>query len=95
MKTKINDNQDNKKKEVRYADQNDKTVREQLDLDVETDIATTSISILASQVIKNPVDMTMITCISTSPEQFALFTQDDATLSLFHSIRSEQIAGWT
>jgi len=78
-----------------YAQKNGKTVREYLYSDVETAYASTSISILASQVINNPVDMTMITGTSTRPEQFAFFTNDDGTLALFHSIRSEKIAGWT
>ena len=78
-----------------YAQKNGKTVREYLYSDVETAYASTSISILASQVINNPVDMTMITGTTTRPEQFAFFTNTDGTLALFHSIRSEKIAGWT
>ncbi len=78
-----------------YAQKNGKAIREYLYSDVETAYASTSISILASQVINNPVDMTMITGTSTRPEQFAFFTNTDGTLALFHSIRSEKIAGWT
>ena len=78
-----------------YAQKNGKAIREYLYSDVETAYASTSISILASQVIDSPVDMTMITGTSTRPEQFAFFTNTDGTLALFHSIRSEKIAGWT
>ena len=78
-----------------YAQKNGKAVREYLFSDVESAYASTSISILASQVIDNPVDMTMITGTSTRPEQFAFFTNTNGTLALFHSIRSEKIAGWT
>jgi len=78
-----------------YAQKNGKAIREYLYSDVETAYASTSISILASQVIDSPVDMTMITGTATRPEQFAFFTNTDGTLALFHSIRSEKIAGWT
>jgi hypothetical protein len=78
-----------------YAQKNGQAVREYLYSDVETAYASTSISILASQLINNPVDMTMITGSTTKPEQFAFFTNTDGTLALFHSIRSEKIAGWT
>ena len=78
-----------------YAQKNGRAIREYLYSDVETAYASTSISILASQVINNPVDMTMITGTTTRPEQFAFFTNTDGTLALFHSIRSEKIAGWT
>jgi len=78
-----------------YAQKNGRAIREYLYSDVETAYASTSISILASQLINNPVDMTMITGSTTKPEQFAFFTNTDGTLALFHSIRSEKIAGWT
>ena len=78
-----------------YAQKNGRSIREYLFSDVESAYASTSISILASQVIDNPVDMTMITGSSTRPEQFAFFTNTDGTLALFHSIRAEKIAGWT
>ena len=78
-----------------YAQKNGRAIREYLYSDVETAYASTSISILASQLINNPVDMTMITGSTTKPEQFAFFTNTDGTLALFHSIRSERIAGWT
>ena len=78
-----------------YAQKNGRSIREYLFSDVESAYASTSISILASQLIDNPVDMTMITGSSTRPEQFAFFTNTDGTLALFHSIRAEKIAGWT
>ena len=78
-----------------YAQKNGRSIREYLFSDVESAYASTSISILASQLIDNPVDMTMITGSSTRPEQFAFFTNVDGTLALFHSVRSEKIAGWT
>jgi len=78
-----------------YAQKNGRSIREYLFSDSESAYASTSISILASQLIDNPVDMTMITGSSTRPEQFAFFTNVDGTLALFHSVRSEKIAGWT
>ena len=78
-----------------YAQKNGKSIREYLYSDVQTAYASTSISILASQLINNPKDMTMTTGSSTRPEQFAFFTNTDGTLALFHSVRAEKIAGWT
>ena len=78
-----------------YAQKNGKSIREYLYSDVQTAYASTSISILASQLINSPKDMTMTTGSSTRPEQFAFFTNTDGTLALFHSVRAEKIAGWT
>ncbi|BAQ86739.1 putative tail tubular protein B [uncultured Mediterranean phage uvMED] len=78
-----------------YAQKNGKAIREYLFSDVENAYASTSISILASHLIKAPVDMAMITGTTTRPEQFAFFTNNDGTLGLFHSVRAEKIAGWT
>lgn len=78
-----------------YAQKNGKAVREYLFSDVENAYASTSISILASHLVNDPVDMAMITGTTTRPEQFAFFTNDDGTLALFHSVRAEKIAGWT
>ncbi len=78
-----------------YAQKNGKAIREYLFSDVENAYASTSISILASHLVNDPVDMAMITGSTTRPEQFAFFTNDDGTLGLFHSVRAEKIAGWT
>jgi len=78
-----------------YAQKNGKAIREYLFSDVENAYASTSISILASHLVKAPVDMAMITGTTTRPEQFAFFTNNDGTLGLFHSVRAEKIAGWT
>ena len=78
-----------------YAQKNGKAIREYLFSDVENAYASTSISILASHLVNDPVDMAMITGSTTRPEQFAFFTNDDGTLALFHSVRAEKIAGWT
>jgi hypothetical protein len=78
-----------------YAQKNGKAIREYLFSDVENAYASTSISILASHLVKAPVDMAMITGTTTRPEQFAFFTNNDGTLALFHSVRAEKIAGWT
>ena len=78
-----------------YAQKNGKAIREYLFSDVENAYASTSISILASHLVKAPVDMAMITGTATRPEQFAFFTNNDGTLGLFHSVRAEKIAGWT
>jgi hypothetical protein len=78
-----------------YAQKNGKSIREYIFSDVENAYASTSISILSSHLVSNPVDMAMITGTTTRPEQFAFFTNNDGTLGVFHSVRAEKIAGWT
>ncbi len=52
------------------------------------------VSTLAGHLIRNP------RCVATSPgtnsraEQFAYFVNSDGTVAVFHSLRSENIAGW-
>ena len=82
-----------------YSQKNGRAVREFIYSDSEAGYTSTNISVLASHLIDTPKDIAMISGSSTRPEQFAIFTNSGSThngkLAVFHSIRDEDIAGWT
>ena len=82
-----------------FTQKNGRAVREFIYSDSEAGYAATNISVLASHLIDSPKDIAMVNGSSTRPEQFAIFTNSGSThngkLAVFHSIREENIAGWT
>jgi len=82
-----------------FNQKNGKAVREFIYSDGEAGYVATNISVLANHLIDSPKDIAMISGSSSRPEQFAIFTNSGSThngkLAVFHSIREEQIAGWT
>tara|TARA_R100000231_G_scaffold81721_1_gene62547 strand:- start:803 stop:3016 length:2214 start_codon:yes stop_codon:yes gene_type:complete len=82
-----------------FTSKNGKSIREFVFSDLEQAYKSNSISVLSSQVIDNPKDITMMTGNEERPEQFAYFLNSGTTLDgqigVFHSIRDEKIAGWT
>tara|TARA_R110001599_G_scaffold57863_4_gene159354 strand:+ start:6190 stop:8832 length:2643 start_codon:yes stop_codon:yes gene_type:complete len=78
-----------------------KVVREFLWQDTEQAYTSGAVSHLSSHLIKGADDGTILLGTDTSPEQYAMFvnnTSGDAlegTIAVFHSVRSEQLAGWT
>jgi len=82
-----------------FTSKNGKSIREYVFSDLEQAYKSNSISVLSSQVIDNPKDITMMTGNEERPEQFAFFlnsgTNLDGQIAIFHSIRDEKIAGWT
>ena len=82
-----------------FSQKTGKAVREFIYSDGEAGYIATNISVLANHLIDSPKDIAMISGSSTRPEQFALFTNSGSSLNgklaVFHSIREEQIAGWT
>tara|TARA_S200002703_G_scaffold140280_1_gene131450 strand:+ start:593 stop:2800 length:2208 start_codon:yes stop_codon:yes gene_type:complete len=82
-----------------YTQKNGRAVREFIYSDSEAGYVSTNISVLANHLIDNPKDIAMLSGSSTRPEQFAIFTNSGSThngkLAVFHSIRDEDIAGWT
>lgn len=82
-----------------FSQKNGKTVREFVFSDIEQAYKSTSVSVLASQLIDSPKQIAMITGNNERPEQFAFFLNNGSTesgkLAVFHSIRDEKIAGWT
>jgi len=82
-----------------FTQKNGKAVREFIYSDSEAGYVSTNISVLANHLIDSPKDIAMLSGSSTRPEQFAIFTNSGSThngkLAVFHSIRDEDIAGWT
>lgn len=82
-----------------FTSKNGKSIREYVFSDLEQAYKSNSISVLSSQVIDNPKQITMMTGNEERPEQFAYFlnsgTNLDGQIAVFHSIRDEKIAGWT
>jgi hypothetical protein len=82
-----------------FSQKNGKTVREFVYSDLEQAYKSTSVSVLASQLIDTPKQIAMLTGNNERPEQFAFFLNNGSTeggkLAVFHSIRDEKIAGWT
>jgi len=78
-----------------FTQKNGKAVREFIYSDSEAGYVSTNISVLANHLINTPKDIAMLSGSSTRPEQIAVLTNTDGTLAVFHSIREEEIAGWT
>tara|TARA_R110000851_G_scaffold69355_3_gene155322 strand:+ start:5622 stop:7835 length:2214 start_codon:yes stop_codon:yes gene_type:complete len=82
-----------------FTSKNGKSIREYVYSDLEQAYKSNSISILSSQVVNKPKQLTMMTGNEERPEQFAYFLNSGSTLdgqiAVFHSIRDEKVAGWT
>ena len=72
-----------------------KAVREFLFTDVEQAYNAPSLSILADHLLQDPIDMTVAYGTSKSGEQYMYLANADGSLPVFHSARSEKLAGWT
>lgn len=72
-----------------------KSVREFLYQDTEAAYTSGNVSILASHLIGAPVDMAVLFGSETRPEQYAYIVNTDGTIAQFHSIRDEQVAGFS
>lgn len=82
-----------------FSSKNGKSIREYVYSDLEQAYKSNSISVLSSQLIDNPKQITMMTGNEERPEQFAYFLNSgnnlNGQIAVFHSIRDEKIAGWT
>ena len=78
-----------------FSQKNGKSIREFLYTDLESAYTADSISLTSGHLINTPTDSTVIYGNEKRPEQFAFWVMNDGTMSVFHSIRSEKLAGWT
>ena len=78
-----------------FSQKNGKSIREFLYTDLESAYTADSISLTSGHLINTPTDSTVIYGNEKRPEQFAFWIMNDGTMSVFHSIRSEKLAGWT
>lgn len=72
-----------------------KTVREFIYSDSQNAYASTDITLLAGHLVAAPRDMAVLYGTPARGEQYALLVNSDGSLSVFHSARAEQLAGWT
>lgn len=77
-----------------FIQNNGKTVREYFYNSGTEDFSANSISLLSSHLISSPTDNATITSLGDRTEQFYMIVNDDGTLAIFTSQRSEKIAGW-
>lgn len=81
-----------------FVQKNGLSIREFIYSDIEGGYKSTSISILAAHLIDKPKQVTVLRGNFSRPEQYGFFlnngTKSSGSLSVFHSVRDEKIAGW-
>ena len=82
-----------------FVQKNGKSVREFIYTEVEGGYRSTNLSVMSSHLIDTPKDVAQIEGTASRPENYALFLNSGSTyngaLSVFHSIRDEEIQGWS
>jgi hypothetical protein len=78
-----------------FVQANLRTVREFLYTDSDSSYNSTNISFVAGHLIIGPKEMSVIKGTTQRGEQYAVIVKTDGTLAVFHSARSEKLAGWT
>ena len=78
-----------------FVQKHGKAVRELLFTDLELSYSATNVSVLASHLVSNPVDMSILQGTAERPESYAMFVNTDGTIGVFHAVRAEKLAGWT
>jgi hypothetical protein len=72
-----------------------KSVREFVYNDSANGYASTDITLLSSHLVNSPLDMAVLFGSTVRGEQYALVVNNDGTMAVFNSARSENVAGWT
>ena len=72
-----------------------KAVREYTFNDTTNGYASTDVTLLASHLINDPVDMAVLYGTPERGEQYAFVVNTDGTVAVFYSARAENVAGWT
>jgi len=70
------------------------TIREYVWSDTEQAYTSGAISLRSNHLIGTAVDSAAILGTDTRPEQYAFFVKNDGDMTVFHSVRSEELAGW-
>lgn len=69
-------------------------VREYLFTDTEGSYTSSTISLLSSHLVSNPIQLAVLQGSLSRPGSYGVFLMDNSELALFHSLRAEQRAGW-
>jgi hypothetical protein len=72
-----------------------KAVREYIYTDSEQAYNSAALTIISDHLIISPFDMAVSYGTSKRSEQYLLLVNSDGTMAIFHSARSEKLAGWT
>jgi hypothetical protein len=78
-----------------FVQANGKNIREFLYGDAENAYNAVDLTVIASHLIDSPVDLHVTYGSSYAGEQYAYVVNDNGSLAVFLSARSEKIAGWT
>lgn len=70
-------------------------LREYLYSEAAARYASTNLNILSGHLLSAPTDMAVLYGSTRRSEQYAYVLNDDGTLAVLHSARSEELAGWT
>ena len=71
------------------------TIREYLWNDTEQAYTSGAVSLRSSHLIGVSVDSAVLMGTDYRPEQYAFFVKSDGDMAVFHSVRSEELAGWS
>lgn len=77
-----------------YIQDTGKVVRELIFNDVQQAYTGDAISLVSNSLINDVQDMALLYGHTDGPEQFAALLNADGTMAVYHTIRSEKIAGW-
>ena len=77
-----------------FAQDTKKVIRELLWNDLQDSYTANPISLVSNDMITSAKQITVFYGSTTGPEQWAEVVNDDGTISVFHSVRSEKIAAW-
>lgn len=78
-----------------YVQASGTALREYIYSNAEDGYASTNLNVLSSHLIDNPHDLAVLFGTTRRPEQYAFIVNEDGSLAVFHSARSENLAGWT
>lgn len=70
-------------------------IREFIFNDLEQAHTSNAVSPTSNHLLKTVVDSAVLLGTDTRPEQYAFFVNSDGTVAVFHSVRNEELAGWT
>lgn len=77
-----------------FVQRTGKSIREFLYTETQGAYTSEAVSLLASHLLSNPVAFDVQYGTGDRQEHFAFVVNDDGSLAVFHSLRSEQSAGW-
>jgi hypothetical protein len=77
-----------------FIQKSKKAVREFIWSDQERAYNANPLSVTATHMLTDPIDMTILTGTTEKPEQYAFVVNTDGTMAVFQSLRVERLAGW-